>query len=77
MAFLAVIYGMYSKISISDKNISNIKVNFSLNLKNDEKVKNIEVMDSNKLLILIENKENLTGLIYDVNENKIITKINR
>ena len=77
MAFLAVIYGMYSKISISEKKISNIKVDFSINLKTDEKIKNIEVINSNKLLILIENKEDLIGLIYDINENKIITKINR
>lgn len=77
MAFLAVIYGMYSKISISEKKISNIEVDFSINLKTDEKIKNIEVINSNKLLILIENKEDLIGLIYDINENKIITKINR
>ena len=77
MAFLAVIYGMYSKISISEKKISNIEVDFSINLKTDEKIKNIEVINSNKLLILIENKEDLIGLIYDINENKIINKINR
>ena len=77
MAFLAVIYGMYSKISISEKKISNIEVDFSINLKTDEKIKNIEVINNNKLLILIENKEVLIGLIYDINENKIITKINR
>jgi len=77
IAFLAVIYGMYSKISISNKKPSNELVNFSANLLPNEKIKNIEVINNDKLLILIENDENIFGLIYDLNDNKIIIKINR
>ena len=68
---------MYSKISISNKKPSNELVNFSANLLPNEKIKNIEVINNDKLLILIENDENIFGLIYDLNDNKIIIKINR
>ena len=63
---------MYSKISISQKSISNLSINLSEYMTDNEKVKNIKVINDEKLLILIENKGELKGLVYDVNKNQII-----
>jgi len=77
IAFLAVIYGMYLKISIPSKNFADSTIVFSSNLTDGEKIKNIEVLDKDKLLILIETKDKLKSAIYDVNKNQIIRIIER
>jgi len=77
LAFLALIYGMYLKISTSTKNISNLPIIFSTKLGNNEQIKNIEVIDKNNLLILIESPNNVKGAIYDIEKNKIISLIER
>ena len=41
----------------------------------NEHIKNIEVIDEDKLLILIEKDKTIKGAIYDINNNKIITYI--
>ena len=76
-AFLAVIYGMYLKISIYDKDISNLSINFSSNLEEDQKIKNIKILDKNRLLILIESDSTTKGAIYNIKKNKIIRFIGR
>ena len=58
IAFLAIIYGMYLKISKSSNNLINTPYIFSTKLNNNEKILNIEVIDKNKLLILIESADN-------------------
>jgi hypothetical protein len=77
IAFLAVIYGMYLKISIPSKNLTDSLIIYSSKLADDEKIKNIEVLDKDKLLILIETNDKLKSAIYDVNKNKIIRIIER
>jgi hypothetical protein len=77
LAFLALIYGMYSKISISEKNTKDLALNFSAHLKNHENIKNIEVFNKDKLLIVIESNEKIRGLIYDFNNDTIIGSIDR
>ena len=77
LAFLAIIYGMYLKISISSNNLINIPQIFSTKLNNNERIMNIEVIDKNKLLILIESTDNIKGAIYDIENNKIISFIER
>lgn len=77
LAFLAIIYGMYLKISTSSKNSINIPQIFSAKLNNSEKIVNIEVIDKNKLLILIESADNIKGAIYDIEKNNIIGFIER
>jgi len=77
IAFLAIIYGMYLKISKSSNNLINTPYIFSTKLNNNEKILNIEVIDKNKLLILIESTDNIKGAIYDIENNKIISFIER
>ena len=68
---------MYSKISTSENNISNLSINLSLDLESYEKIKNIEVLNKDKLLILIESDDKIRGIIYDINKNIIIGSIDR
>ena len=77
LAFLALIYGMYLKLSTSSKNLSNYenKFNLSANLSEKEKLRILEVIDKNKLLITIENSQKVRGAIYDINKNKLFVKL--
>ena len=68
---------MYLKISTSSSNLINTPNIFSAKLNNNEKIINIEVIDKNKLLVLIESADNIKGAIYDVENNKIISFIER
>ena len=68
---------MYLKISTSSNNFNNTPHIFSTKLKNNEKIMNIEVIDKNKLLVLIESADNIKGAIYDIENNKIIRFIER
>ena len=77
IAFLAIIYGMYLKISTSSNNLIDPSYIFSAKLNKNEKIMNIEVINKNKLLILIESADNIKGAIYDVKNNKIIGFIER
>ena len=77
IAFLAIIYGMYLKISKSSNNLINTPYIFSTKLNNNEKILNIEVIDKNKLLILIESADKIKGAIYDIENNNIIRFIER
>ena len=77
LAFFALIYGMYLKISTTGTNLLDSAIIFSSQLASDEKIKNIEVLDKNKLLILIESNDKIKGAIYDVDNNQIIRFIDR
>jgi len=68
---------MYLKISTSSSNLINTPNIFSAKLNNNEKIINIEVIDKNKLLVLIESADNIKGAIYDIKNNKIISFIER
>ena len=68
---------MYLKISTSSSNLINTPNFFSAKLNNNEKIINIEVIDKKKLLVLIESADNIKGAIYDIENNKIISFIER
>ena len=77
LAFLALIYGMYLKISTTGTNLLDSTIIFSFQLDDDEKIKNIEVLDKNKLLIIIDKNDMIKGAIYDIDNNQIIRFIDR
>jgi len=77
IAFLALLYGMYLKISTNGQNISDSSIIFSSNLAKDELIKNIEVIDKKRLLIIIEKNNQIRGVIYDSDQNQIIRIIER
>ena len=72
-AFIALIYGMYSKISTNSKDMTLDRKKISLNLKNKEEIIDIEVeiIDENRLLITINSSDNFKSMIYNIKDNKI------
>jgi uncharacterized membrane protein YqiK len=76
-AFLALIYGMYLKISESTDILIKNPDFFSSNLSKGEKIMNIEVIDKGHILILINKGNDVKAAIYDIQKNKIIRIIDR
>ena len=75
--FTILIVGMYMKIS-TNKNVSDYKnKDYSLELKNNEKIIDIEVINDSSLLIVISNNNDTFGIIYDIKNNNIISNIKR
>ena len=66
---------MYLKISISDVKLSNYEAIYSVNLLDNEKIINIEVIDKDRLLILIDSNDGIRASIYDISKNQIIYTI--
>ena len=68
---------MYSKISTNSKDVTLDPEKITLNLKDKEEIIDIEVIDENRLLITINNSDNLKGVIYHIRQNKILKVIER
>ena len=68
---------MYSKISINSKGVTLDPKKITLNLNDKEEIIDIEVIDENRLLITINNSDNLKGIIYHIRQNKILKVIER
>ena len=77
ICFVSLIVGMYLKIAGNQNNSQNNIKNFSLNLSNNEKIIDIQVLNNNQLLIVISNSVNTSGIVYDTKKNIIISTIKR
>ena len=49
----------------------------SLNLVDGEEIFNLEVIDENRLLIIIESSGNFKGVVYNINQNRILNIIEK
>ena len=77
ICFAFLLYGLYSKIS-NTKDLSNNEItNYSLNLKNSENIKDLKIIDENNVLIVISDNDHSYLIIYNLEENKILSKIGR
>ena len=77
IAFFALIYGMYTKISSKSLQIDEISKKISIFLESDEEIQNFEVIDQKNLLITIKKNDELIGLIYDIDNNRVVKKISK
>ena len=68
---------MYLKISTNSKDITLDLKNISLNLTDKEEIFDIEVIDENRLLITINDSDNLRGVIYNIQQNEILRIIEK
>ena len=71
MAFIALIYGMYAKISRNYDGTNIDMQRISLNLNENYKIVNIEVIDKNRLLLTIKHFNEISGAIYNIENKKI------
>ena len=72
-----MLYGFYSKISNNQKISNNDVLNFSLNLKSSENIKDFKIIDQNNVLIVISDNDQLYLIMYNLKHNKIVSKIGR
>ena len=72
-----MLYGFYSKITNNQKISNNDVLNFSLNLKSSENIKDIKIIDQNNVLIVISDNDQLYLIMYYLKNNKIVSKIGR
>ena len=68
---------MYLKISTNSKDVTLDTEKITLNLNDKEEIIDIEVIDENRLLITINNSDNLKGVIYHIRQNKILKVIEK
>ena len=67
---------MYIKISPKASKNYNIDEIVSLSLIQDQEIKNMQVIDNNRILIVIED-EDIQGIIFDIDNQKIIHRIKK
>ena len=72
-----MLYGFYSKITNNQKISNNDVLNVSLNLKSSENIKDIKIIDQNNVLIVISDNDQLHLIMYNLKNNKIVSKIGR
>ena len=68
---------MYLKISTNSENMILDPKNISLNLKKEEEIIDIRIIDENRLLIIIKNSSSLKGAVYNIKQKKISEYINK
>jgi|ETNmetMinimDraft_12_1059888.scaffolds.fasta_scaffold254801_1 hypothetical protein len=76
-SFIALIYGMYSKILTDSEDIALDLKKITLNLNDEEEIIDIKIIDENRLLITINSSDNLKGVIYHIKQNKILKIIEK
>jgi len=76
-SFIALIYGMYSKILTDSEDIALDLKKITLNLNDEEEIIDIKIIDENRLLITINSSNNLKGVIYHIKQNKILKIIEK
>jgi cell division protein YceG involved in septum cleavage len=77
ICFAFLLYGLYSKISNTQDLSNNEITNYSLNLRHSENIKDIKVIDENNVLIVIYDDDQSYLIMYNLKENKVLSKIGR
>ena len=77
LALSALLYGMYTKISSKSYEIEKYPENISLFLNNEDIIENFQVLDKKRVLITIKSNNQLIGLIYDIDNKKIIQRLTK
>ena len=76
-SFIALFYGIYTKIITKPVDLEKYTENISLFLDNEQLIKNFQAIDKNLILITVESNNEVFAIIYDIETNKIIKKIAR
>ncbi len=75
--FVALIYGMYLKISKNQFKQVYSNNTFSLNLDKNEKIIGIDTLNDTNILFKITDSKNTYAIIFDIKNNTIKSKIQR
>ena len=77
ICFVFLLYGFYSKISNTQDLSNNTITNYSLNLKNSENIQDVKIIDKNNVLVVISDDDQSYLIMYNLIENKILSRIGR
>jgi len=77
ICFAFLLYGLYSKISNTEVSSNGKMTSYSLNLSNSEDIKDIKIIDENNLLVVVSDDDQLNLIIYNLDQNRIISRIGR
>ena len=77
ICFVFLLYGLYAKISKTQVSYNKEIINYSLNLKNSEQIKEVKLINENNILVIISNDDQSYFIKYNLKENKIMSKIGR
>ena len=68
---------MYIKISSKTLNNHNIDEIISMSLTQNQKIKEIQVIDNNRILITIEDDNEIQGIIFNIDTQEIIYRVEK
>ena len=77
ICFVFLLYGLYSKISNTQDIYTKEAASFSLKLKDSEEIKDIKIIDENNVLLVISDNDHSYLIMYNLKENKILSRIGR
>ena len=75
--FLLLLYGFYSKISNSQSQSSAEISDYSLKLDNKARIVDVKIINENEILAVISEDDQLFFILYNLKQNKIISKVGR
>ncbi len=76
LCFFALIYGFYIKIGKKQSNLDVKNITFDLNLEHGHEITDIDLINNERILFTIKNKNKIYAVIYDI-KSKDIIKINK
>ena len=77
ICFAFLLYGLYSKISNTERLTSEEITSYSLNLSNTESIKDIKIINENNLLFVISDNDQIYLIIYNLDKKQVISKIGK
>ena len=75
--FVFLLYGLYSKISNTQVLSVNEINTYSLNLNKSEDIQDIKVIDENNILLVTSYNDQTYLIIYNFNQNKVVSRIGK
>ena len=72
LCFFALIYGLYIKIGKKQSNLETKDINYNLNLEAGHEITDIDLINNEKILFTIKNKNKIYAVIYDINSKEVI-----
>ena len=77
ICFAFLLYGLYSKISNTERLTTEEIASYSLNLNNSEIIKDARIINENHLLIVISDDDQVYLIIYNIDKKQVVSKIGR
>jgi len=71
LCFVTLIYGFYIKIAKKQSNLETKNIKYNLNLNDGQEITDIDLINNEKLLFTIKDKNKIYAVIYDIKSKKI------